>query len=58
MNLFTATAKSFSSARGPQKFCLDGDDLTVWDSVAEHYTSCHAMSSRVVARLKRLGRAS
>jgi hypothetical protein len=30
---------------------IDGDVVRVWDSVAGHYTTMHAMSARTVRRI-------
>jgi hypothetical protein len=35
---------------------VDGNDVLVWDSVAGHYTSCHALSKNAIRRAKRLAK--
>lgn len=52
---FIAKCKAFAT-ESPRKYRLywDGSSLRVWDSVAGHYTTCHAISARAARRLVRL----
>lgn len=47
------------SGRGAtsERFQVDADGtIRVYDSVAGHYTTCHSMSERSQARIRRLAR--
>lgn len=51
----TARAKAFSGEGVREhRFLVTADTLRVWDCVAGHYTSCHAMSSKAQRRLRYL----
>lgn len=54
--IITAVAKPFSTfPRGAYKFLVEADGtVTVWDEIAEHYTHCHSMSARTMARIRHL----
>lgn len=52
----TVRAKAFS-CRGVRshKFSVDPDGtVRVWDSVAGHYTTCHAMTPRTLHRVRKM----
>lgn len=53
----TARAKAFSgeSVRLHRFLVTDGV-VRVWDGVAGHYTTCHAMSEKTMARIAKLAR--
>lgn len=51
----TARAKAFSGEGvKAHKFLVRADDVRVWDRVAVHYTTCHAMSPAAVRRIAKL----
>lgn len=51
----TARAKAFSGEGiKSHKFLVRGNEVTVWDRVAGHYTTCHSMSSATVRRIAKL----
>jgi hypothetical protein len=56
MITFSARAKAFSGQRvQAHKFALEGNTVRVWDTIAGHYTSCHALSPSTQRRLVKLG---
>ena len=54
--IITARAKAFSSEGvRDHKMTVDNDGtVRVLDSVAGHYTTCHAMSERTCQRIRRI----
>jgi hypothetical protein len=52
----TARAKAFTTEGvRSHKMRVEGDGtVQVWDSVAGHYTRCHSLSRRAVARIRKL----
>lgn len=52
----TARARAFSGEGiNTHKFSISTDGtVRVWDRVAGHYTTCHAMSAATQARLRKL----
>jgi len=51
----TARAKAFASeCICEHRFLVDGDDVRVWDDVAGHYTTCHALGASAVRRIRRI----
>ena len=48
MKTITMTTKAFSTERkGQYQIAVDTDGtVRVWDAVAGHYTTCHAMTAR------------
>jgi len=51
----TARAKAFSGEGvKTHKFLVRGNEVTVWDPVAGHYTTCHSMSPATVRRVAKL----
>jgi hypothetical protein len=53
----TARAKAFTGERVRlHRFSVTNGVVRVWDSVAGHYTTCHAMSERTLARIANLAR--
>jgi hypothetical protein len=58
---FTAVVRAFrSEGRRKNRISVDGDHVTVYDDVAEAYTTCHSLTplqqKRLVSRAKRLCR--
>jgi hypothetical protein len=51
----TIRCKAFS-CEGPRvnSVRVDGDDVTVYDRVAKHYTNCHTLSRQTIARVRKL----
>jgi len=58
MQIIEAVEKPFSSfPRALHSFGVDPDGtVTVYDSVAGHYTICHSLSADSQARIRRLAR--
>ncbi len=53
----TARAKAFTGESiKAHKFLVRGNEVKVWDSIAGHYTSCHAMSAATLARIAKLAK--
>lgn len=51
----TARAKAFSGQGVRQHlFLVTNDDVKVYDPIAQHFTSCHAMGYEVKSRIARL----
>lgn len=52
----TARAKAFSGEGvRSHKFSVDHDGtVRVWDSIAGHYTNCHAMTPRALNRVRKM----
>ena len=50
-----AKARAFSN-RGIQEYCFDVTDgvVRVFDSLANHYTTCHCLSKRAQNRIKKM----
>lgn len=38
------------------RFAVSPGEVRVWDSIAGHYTACHALSPSAIARIRRLAR--
>lgn len=53
---FTSRCKAFSGEPMQiYRICVDSDGtVSVWDSVAGHYTTCHALSERQQQRLRKI----
>ena len=53
----TARAKAFTG-EGVRlhRFSVVNGVVRVWDSIAGHYTTCHSMSERALARIANLAR--
>ena len=56
MIIIEARAKAFSRepVRKHQFWVDDAGTVRVWDSVARHYTTCHSLSPRAEARIRKL----
>lgn len=54
--IVTARAKAFSSQpiKNYQFSVDDKGTVRVWDSVAKHYTTCHSLSQKAEARIRKL----
>lgn len=54
--IVTARAKAFSSQPAKTyKFSVDEKGtVRVWDSVAKHFTTCHSLSHKAEARIRKL----
>jgi hypothetical protein len=49
---FTGRARAFSGqGLRTYRFMLTHGELRVWDSVADHYTTCHSLTPAMVRRL-------
>ena len=49
--IITIRAKAFScEGVRAHRVMVDGGAVTVWDSVAGHYTSCHVLSANAIRR--------
>lgn len=51
-----AKARAFTNC-GIREYCFSvdaGGTVRVYDSVADHYTTCHCMSERTQSRIRRL----
>jgi len=55
MKEITMTTKAFSTERkGQYSIAVDADGtVKVYDSIAGHYTTCHAMTERSMAAARR-----
>lgn len=53
MKVFKMKTTAFNIS-GNYKILVDGDKVLVWDNIAKHFTSCHALSrgSMRAARIK------
>ncbi len=50
-----ARAKAFSGGGVREhRFMISDDAVRVWDSVAEHYTLCNALSPSATKRIRKL----
>ena len=60
MTTVTARAKAFSceGIRTNKFRVYDDGSAWVWDSVAGHYTTCHAIGRSAIARIRRLAAAA
>ena len=36
------------------RFLVDGDSVLVWDSVADHFTTCHSLNNREIRRIRQM----
>jgi hypothetical protein len=56
IRIITAVARPFRAfPRGTYTFCVDDDGtVRVWDSVANHYTTCHGLSVHSQQRIRKL----
>lgn len=53
----TAKAKAFSNEGvKTHKMLVTGNTVSVWDSVAGHYTTCHSLSASAIRRIVALAR--
>lgn len=51
----TVRAKAFSGEGiKTNKFLVRGNEVSVWDGVAGHYTTCHSMSPATIRRIAKL----
>ena len=51
--IITINCRAFNGRLERNKVCVDGDTVTVYDSVAKHYTTCHSLSARDLGRIRR-----
>ena len=57
--ILTVRARAFSGERiRSHRVQIDGQTVRVWDSVAGHYTTCHALTASAVRRILRAARAA
>jgi hypothetical protein len=51
---YTSVRNAFSTERGTYRARVDASGLvSVWDSVAGYYTTCHALTARQIASARR-----
>lgn len=57
--IITMRCKAFSyEGIRYNRISIEGHDVRVWDDVAGHYTSCHILSIRQIARARQMLSAS
>jgi len=55
---FTIRVKAFTGTSvGTHRVSAEDGIVRVWDAVAGHYTTCHCMSARTIARILRMAAA-
>jgi hypothetical protein len=53
--IITIRAKAFTNEGVREnKVMVDGDTISVWDSVAGHYTTCHSLSKSAISRARKM----